>query len=147
MKTKELKKRYSYIFHQEVPDNLKLDFEELSVDYMNLKREWNWLCDNYRTNPNHHFNINRGMIRDDKIYQICEIQNNWNSDKASTFSVVREIHKKGNHKFVEIAELYECLDCGVYCRSRTSILIPYIIWNGLSKGVFDIPLPYQKPPK
>ena len=136
MKTGE-KKRYKYIFHQEVPDNLKLDFEELSVEYMNLKREWAWLCSNYRNNPNHHFNMKRGMIRGDKIIQIYEIHDNWVSDKSPTFSVIREIHKKGNHKFVEIVELYECLDCGVYCRGRNSLHIPFTIYKGLEKTILS----------
>jgi hypothetical protein len=85
------------------------------------------------------------MIRDDKIFQIVEIQDNWKTDHSPKFHITRELHKKGNLKFVEMAELYECLDCGVYCRSRTSILIPYKIWKGLSTGVFDIPL--SKTPK
>ena len=104
---------------------------------MNLKREWAWVCDNYRTNPNHHFNMNRGMIRDDKIIQICEIQNNWNSDTTPNFYVIREIHRKGNHKFIEIVELYECLNCGVYSRSRNSILIPFQIYKDLEKTILN----------
>ena len=131
------KKRYKYIYHQEVPTELKIEYDDISKEYMELKMVWSSNCSNYRTNPNHHFNINRGMIRNDNIIQICEIQNNWNSDKSSTYSVIREIHKKGNHKFVEIAELYECVDCGVYCRSKTSIHIPFPIYKELGKTILS----------
>ena len=142
---KKQKQRYEYIFHQNTPEELDTNPDELSVEYEELKRLWSENCGRYTTNPNHQFHISRGMIRDDKIIQIYEIHDNWVSDKSPTFSVIREIHKKGNHKFVEIAELYECLDCGVYCRSRTSIHIPSTIWRGLSREVFDIPL--SKTPK
>jgi len=131
------KKRYSYKFHREVPTELKIEYDEVSKEYIEMRMMWRLCCTKYRTNPNHHFNINRGMIRNDNIIQICEIQNNWNSDKSSTYSVIREIHKKGNHKFVEIAELYECLDCGVYCRTRNSLHIPIKIYNGLEQTILS----------
>ena len=131
------KKRYKYIYHQEVPTELKIEYDDISKEYMELKMVWSSNCSNYRTNPNHHFNINRGMIRDDKIIQIYEIHDNWVSDKSPTFSVIREIHKKGNHKFVEIVELYECLDCGVYCRTRNSLHIPIKIYNGLEQTILS----------
>ena len=131
------KKRYSYIFHQEVPTELNIEYDDTSKEYIEMKMIWNSTCSNYRINPNHHFNLNRGMIRDDKIIQICEIQDNWVSSKSSTYSVIREIHKKGNHKFVEIVELYECLDCGVYCRTRNSIHIPFPIYTGLGKAILS----------
>jgi len=131
------KKRYSYIFHQEVPTELKIEYDEVSKEYIEMRMMWSSNCTKYRNNPNHHFIIERGMIRNDNIIQICEIQNNWNSDKSSTYSVIREIHKNGNHKFVEIAELYECLDCGVYCRTRNSTHIPFKIYQGLEKTILS----------
>ena len=131
----KIKKRNKYIFHQEVPTELKIKYDDTSKEYIEMKMIWNSNCSNYRINPNHHFNLNRGMIRDDKIIQICEIQDNWVSSKSSTYSVIREIHKKGNHKFVEIVELYECLDCGVYCRTRNSTHIPFKIYQGLEQTI------------
>ena len=153
---KNTKQRYKYKFHTEVPDNLILDYEELSgknptkfsKEYEELKRDWRQYCVHYRTNPNHHFIIERGMRKNDKIFQIVEIQDNWHKHKDPyypNFHITREIHKQGNHKFVEMAELYVCRDCGVYCRSRTSIHIPSNIWRGLSKEVFDIPIPSKTP--
>ena len=88
------------------------------------------------------------MRKNDKIFQIVEIQDNWYKHKENyypNFHITRELHKDGNHKFVEMAEVYLCRDCGVYCRSRTSIHIPSTIWRGLSREVFDIPL--SKTPK
>ena len=131
------KKRYKYIFHQEVPTELKIEYDEVSKEYIEMRMIWSSNCSHYRNNPNHHFNMDRGMIRDDNIIQITEIQDNWVSSKSSTYSVIREIHKKGNHKFVEIAELYECLDCGVYCRSKTSIHIPFPIYKELGKTILS----------
>jgi|TARA_B100001964_G_scaffold232097_1_gene287478 hypothetical protein len=131
------KQRYKYIFHQEVPTELKIEYDDVSKEYMEMKMVWSSNCSNYRNNPNHHFNMRRGMIRGDKIIQITEIQDNWVSDKTPTFSVIREIHKKGNHKFVEIVDLYECLDCGVYCRGRNSLHIPFTIYKGLEKTILS----------
>jgi len=131
------KKRYSYIFHQEVPTELNIEYDDTSDEYREMKMVWSSNCSNYRTNPNHHFNMDRGMIRNDNIIQITEIQDNWNSWKSSTYSVIREIHKKGNHKFVEIVELYECLNCGVYCRTRNSTHIPFKIYQGLEKTILS----------
>ena len=131
------KKRYKYIFHQEVPTELKIEYDDVSKEYIEMKMIWSSNCSHYRNNPNHHFNMDRGMIRDDNIIQITEIQDNWNSWKSSTYSVIREIHKKGNHKFVEIVDLYECLDCGVYCRGRNSLHIPFTIYKGLEKTILS----------
>jgi hypothetical protein len=125
------KQRYEYIFHQDTPEELDTNPDELSVEYEELKRLWRENCGRYRTNPNHHFHISRGMIRDNQVFQICEITDNWKLDIPSKFYVIREIHKQGNHKFVDMVELYLCPNCEVYCRSQNSIVLPFKLWKKL----------------
>jgi len=129
-----MKHRFQYIFHKDIPEDLDTDPDELSVEYETIKREWYRDCSRYRHNPNHHFHIRCGVVRDDQIIQICKIIDTWTTNPPKYF-ITREIHKKENHKFVDMAEAYFCPDCGVYCRTRNSTHIPFKIYQGLEQTI------------
>ena len=131
-----MKQRYKYIFHTELPNELDIEPDELSSEYVALKFKWDKSCPRYKSNPNHHFHIKRGMIRDDRILEICEVMDYWFPTTPSKFYVIREIHKKGNHKFVDMAELYSCKNCEVYSRSQNSFQLPYKIWKRMEHNIF-----------
>ena len=132
--------KYSTIYHTTIPSKLLLVDDELSKElpaggshkeYYEMKKYWNDNCSLYSKNPNHHFHPFRGMspTNGDKYIQICERINKWKDGHPSEFHLVREIHKKGNHKFIEFVELYECNTCGVYCRTPNSYQMPSKIFN------------------
>ena len=80
-----MKQRYKYIFHTELPNELDIEPDELSSEYVALKFKWDKSCPRYKSNPNHHFHIKRGMIRDDRILEICEVMDFWFSTTPSKF--------------------------------------------------------------
>jgi len=76
------------------------------------------LC-KYNTHNNHHFNPTRYMsdLHKDKYLKVVSIQNRYNGD--GKWHIVRQIHKNGNHKYVEFVELYLCSVCEVWCVKKT----------------------------
>ena len=140
--------KYSYIHHTTIPKKLLLlngDIHNSNFrEYNDIKSQWNQSCKLYQDNPNHHFYPFRGMSSSngDKYLQITEVINKWANGNPSEFHLVREIHKKGNHKFIEFVKLYECKSCGVFCKTRDSYHMPSKIFNRfkglISKGEFNI---------
>lgn len=140
------KSKYSIIHHTSVPDKLLVMVDSNKTNYQELqdmKRYWNRNCKLYKKNPNHHFVPFLGMsvIRKDRYFQVTEMINKWNDDK-SLFHLVRSITKPNNTKFIEFVELYECLDCGVYCKTRNSYQMPTKLFNRfrglITRGDFDL---------
>tara|TARA_A100001015_G_scaffold320867_1_gene448886 strand:- start:140 stop:622 length:483 start_codon:yes stop_codon:yes gene_type:complete len=138
--------RLKYTYHQEIPSILRIDDlfdskikeddETISdrIKTATFLKDLKNGCKYFQKNPNHHFFPFKGMSisNGDRYIQITEIQDSWNSDSPPQYHLVREIHKQGNHKFIEFTDLYECKYCGIYCKSRNSHHIPSKIWNRLN---------------
>ena len=135
--------RFKYIFHQEIPDILRIDDltreDDLTIsDKISTATFLESLksgCKYFKKNPNHHFQPYKGMstTNKDRYLQICEIKDSWKPDEPSRFHLIREIHKQGNQKFIEFTELYECQFCAIYCKSTNSYHLPAKIFNRFSR--------------
>ena len=81
-------------------------------------------CDKY--NPNHIYEIHKGMLKSDKIIYELEFDNQrW---------ICRTMHIKGI-KFVEISKLYLCELCINWCRTKTNIRLPIKVFTAIVKSL------------
>ncbi len=128
-----MNQRYKYTYYDSIPDELNLVPEQSSDEYEDWKNLTHSNCSSSRTNPNHHFNYQKNMRSDDNLLQICEVKDTWNKDNTKIW-VIREIHSSSNHRLVEFSELWLCYDCGVWCKGRNNIKLPWSIWNHLDKA-------------
>ena len=92
-----------------------------------MKLDWGTTpikCDIGKNNPYHIYEVHKGMLDSDSILDELEFDNErW---------VSRTIHIKGI-KYVEISKLYFCELCLNWCRTKTNIRLPIMVFNSLIK--------------